>query len=211
MLNAKNAVRKLSRLVNANFTEDDYTVTLEYTNALRPNDISEVKKDVRNYMRRLRNFYLKNGILVFKYIVIFESGEVRGNIHVHVIVKGGVDRNEIEKLWGKGTANTKRLQPEYYDGLDRITSYMQKAPLGVRHWIGSKNLDKPIEPTPETITRRTARNTIDALDYPEKVEKLFPGMRVLKYEERWNEVNSSFYCIIDLIAIGGFAKCKKKE
>lgn len=220
-LNAINSERNFIRIINCNFTENDYLITLEYTNANRPDDIETVKNDVRNYIRRVRNYYRRHGFREIRYAIKLENGEIRGNIHIHIYLTGGADRNEIERLWGKGTANTKRLQPEYYEGLDRIASYTIKKPKksaktgislkGGRRWIGSRNLEKPIEPPPKTISRRMARNTIDAMDSPEQVDKLFPGMRVMDYEEIYNEINGGFYCVIDLIRIGGIKKCKIRE
>lgn len=197
-LNAIHAARKFSRIVSCNFGSNDYTVTLEYRNGSRPEDIETVKRDVKNYLCRLRRIYKKAGIS-FKYITVFERGSVRGNIHIHIIITGGVDRNEIETAWGKGTANTRRLQPEYYDGLDDIADYLQKAPQSVKRWYGSRNLEQPVEPPPQTITRKTARAIENNIDDNVYLSSLFPGYRVKEAMPFYNEVNGGIYIAINLI------------
>lgn len=214
-LNERNAIRKLSRLVNCNFGLDDYMISLEYREEDRPENIDCVKADVRNYMRRVKNFYRKNGFDPPKYIIVFEEGGKRKNLHLHVFLSGGADRNELEKLWARGFANAKRLQPQHFDGLDRIASYVQKAPCGSRRWIPSRNLAKPIEPPPRTISKREALRILATLDDRDKTAAAF-GSRVLHREEILNDVNGGIYAAIDLIALnqnkagGKKRKCKKE-
>ncbi len=201
-LNVINAARKFSRLVSCNFGENDYTVTLEYTDENRPDDIEAVKKDIVNYLNRLKCRYKKAGI-IFKYLVVYERGKIKGNLHIHIIIPGGVGRDEIEKAWGKGTANTRRLQPEFYDGLDDIADYLQKSPQGTKRWQGSKNLIKPTEPTPTSISAREARRVEDNLYNREYLAGRYPGYRMKDAEPFYNEVNGGVYMVINLIKMQG--------
>ena len=50
------------------------------------------------------------GLPPLKYIVVTERGKKGGRIHHHITVNGGIDRDELESLWGLGYANSRRLQ-----------------------------------------------------------------------------------------------------
>ena len=52
--NRKNAEKKLTRLINCNFDGSDYWMTLTYRTADAPEDEAEAKKDLNNYIRRLK-------------------------------------------------------------------------------------------------------------------------------------------------------------
>lgn len=157
-LNDRNAVRKLVRLVACNFGRDDLMVTLTYRDELMQ-DFREVQRDIRNFIRRLKDRRMKEGLDELKYIYsvegfrheaasTVEQGELpgvfdqapmiverKGGIsprpHVHMILSSGLDRDAIEALWGRGWANCKRLQPDRYTGLEAVSRYM------VKSWKGS--------------------------------------------------------------------------
>ena len=54
--NRTNKAIKVRRLLKANFTEDDYWVTLKYPAGARP-CIDQVKKDLKNFNDRMRYQY----------------------------------------------------------------------------------------------------------------------------------------------------------
>ena len=93
--------------MHTNFTYDDYELHLTYSDEHLPDNEDRAKKDLQNFIRRAKRFYAKHGIMELKYISITEKGEKSSRIHHHVTISGGVDRTELERLWGKGYANTK--------------------------------------------------------------------------------------------------------
>lgn len=58
--NRTNKAIKVRRLLKANFTDDDYWVTLKYPAGARP-CIDQVKKDLKNFNDRMRYQYEKYG------------------------------------------------------------------------------------------------------------------------------------------------------
>ena len=110
LLNAKYAERKLVRLLHANFTDKDLAIGLDYADDTRPKTPEEAQRNFQNFLRRVKRLYKKAGAGEVKYISVIEFGEKSGNVHHHIVMSGGVDRDEIEKAWGLGRANTKRLQ-----------------------------------------------------------------------------------------------------
>ena len=115
-LNDKNAKKKFIRKINANFTEEDLCVTLTYSNGFVP-DEEQARRDIRNYLRRVREYRRKNGLPELKYAYVIEFGGKDGRrkrVHHHVIMSG-MDRDKAEALWnGRGYANARRLQPDDY-------------------------------------------------------------------------------------------------
>lgn len=177
-LNAKNARKNLTRKVNANFTEDDLCITLTYKGTVP--DEEQARRDIRNYLRRVRDFRKKNGLSELKYIYVieFEDGEggrKKKRVHHHVIMSG-MDRDTAEKIWGKGWANTRRLQPDEY-GLEAIARYIVKEPAGSKRWCASRNLvDPQITKADTKLSKRQAEKLATDFDdaAPQIFGKLFP-------------------------------------
>ena len=140
-LNQKNAEKKLTRLVHNNFTEDDIALHLTYRQGEEPVDEAAAQKDAYNFLRRLKRRYKKLG-LELKYISCTEYGKKNGRVHHHMILSGGMNRDEVEKLWGKGYANSKRLQFEE-DGVTGLAHYMAKDKHFYKRWNQSRNLVIP--------------------------------------------------------------------
>jgi len=138
-LNQKNAERRVTRLIHNNFTVYDLALHLTYRK--EPDSMEEAEKNLTNFLRRLKRAYAKRG-LEFKYIKTTEYGEKSGRVHHHVIISGGLDRDGIERMWGFGYANTKRLQ--FTDeGVTGLAHYIVKDKTQYRRWSGSRNLVQP--------------------------------------------------------------------
>ena len=71
-LNDKNARKHLIRLLNNNFTNKDIHLTLTYDDENYPEDEKIAKKDVVNFLRRVRYHCKKNGLPNPKYIAVIE-------------------------------------------------------------------------------------------------------------------------------------------
>lgn len=159
-LNDKNARRYFAQLVQANFNKHDLHVTATYKDKFLPSTLEEGEKEVINFLRRISYRRKKEGLEPLKYILVTEysTEEDEGDvvrIHHHMIINGGLDRDEIEKLWSKrkkkgesegekiGYINADRLQTED-NGLEALCKYLTKYPKKKKRWSSSKNLIKPI-------------------------------------------------------------------
>lgn len=135
-LNEINAQKKVSQSINTNFTEKDLFVTDTY--ARRPKD---PEKELRNYLRRIRTYFKKNGLGEFKWIAVTEIGD-KGQIHHHIIMTG-CSRDIVTKLWGKGRVLISNLDGGDYTGLAHyILKDIPKEHK--KRWTSSRNLAKPI-------------------------------------------------------------------
>jgi len=140
-LNQKNAEKKLTRLVHSNFTEDDIALHLTYRHGEEPQTEEEAQHILSNYIRRLKRRYAKLG-MELKYISCTEYGKTSGRVHHHVILSGGLDRDTIEKVWGLGYANSKRLQFNE-SGVTGLAHYIVKDKHFFKRWNQSRNLTIP--------------------------------------------------------------------
>ncbi len=140
LLNKKRAKKYLNRLVHLNFGKNDYFVTLTYSDDYLPNSISEAKKNVANYFRRINS--TRKGEQNIKYIFVTEYGEKNKRIHHHAIIEGSVKREVLEAKWRQGEVNIKPLDPD--KGYSYLVKYIMKSPKGKKAWNPSRGLKKPI-------------------------------------------------------------------
>lgn len=116
------AERKLVRLLNTNFTSNDYDVILTYADGNLPENYAQAKKDIQNFLRRAKRLYKATGAEL-KYVAVTEDG-INGTRYCHrVIMSGEVDRCELESLWGYGYVNSRRLQFNEY-GFEGLVRYI---------------------------------------------------------------------------------------
>lgn len=175
--NAKRALKNFVRLVNANFETGDLFVHITYDQDKAPQDEETAKKDIANYIRRIkskRNTALKRVLKLleanpedkallekkkkleepFRYAYtleeqIYKSGKNKGksNWHAHIFMTGGLDRDTVEDLWGLGRVNADRLNLERF-GPEAAAVYCSKDPRGRKRFYTSRNLKKPIVSKP---------------------------------------------------------------
>jgi hypothetical protein len=198
--NEKNARKNLTRKINANFDEGDLCITLTYKET--PVTEEQARKDIRNYMRRIRDHRKKNAMPELKYIYVMEHnqiGQEKKRIHHHIVMSG-MDRDEAERLWGKGWANTRRLQPDDF-GLEALSKYITKDPYGSKRWVCSKNLDKPQITIADTkISKRKA--TQMAIDFdisaPAILSKHYPDYEFNSCRIHYSDYVSGAYIYINM-------------
>ena len=200
----------LIQLVEKNFSEKDISITLSYAGEAPGPE--RVDKDVRNFIARVKRAREKRGMPDLKYIYAIGGDEMPAagysgkRPHVHMIMNGGIDRDELEQIWQKGRANADRLQPRD-EGLGGIAVYFTKqkqdrAPKkGVRKWRGSRNLDQPVRRSrdarmPNSRVKRIARDFRN--EAKEVMEKLYPGYKLQDCQVRYSDIVDGVYirCVL---------------
>ena len=175
-LNDKNAKKQIIRLIHSNFTEGDLMITLSYDDKNRPDSEEQAKKDIDNYIRRLKRFRKKNNMEEMKYIAVIEYKEEEEGknikIHHHMIMNY-MSRDDAERIWGKGYANTIRMT-EDENGLEGITRYIIKDPKGKKRVKQSRNLKQPIvKIKDDEVTKRTVNKFIKDENRQDYFERKF--------------------------------------
>ena len=200
----------LIQLVECNFTEKDVSLTLTYDG--QAPEPERVDKDIRNFIGRVKRARAKAGLGELKYIYAIGGDEMPAagysgkRPHVHMIMNGGMDRDELERIWGKGRANADRLQPRD-EGLGGIATYFTKQKQdrpekpGVKKWRGSRNLKQPVRRSrdarmPNGRVKRIARDFRN--EAKEVMEKLYPGYTLQDCQVRYSDVIDGVYirCVL---------------
>ena len=196
-INERNSIRMLTRIAYLNFTEKDLALHLTY--AKEPESIEDAERMLDNFIKKLRRRFKKAGIDM-KYIKRTERGKTNGRVHHHLFLTGGLDRDQIEDLWGNGRCNSRRLQFDG-DGLDGLAAYIagKGKPMRdtFRRWSCSKNCDRPTE---EIVDGRFDLDAADALGEAAEqglgyniFEELYPGWECISCEGIKNETNRGWY------------------
>lgn len=160
--NEELAVRRLARLINANFIPDDLWVTLTYEKETRPSDKQDAKVQLSAFCTKLRKLYNECGVEL-KYLKRTALGE-RGALHHHIIIPQGVPTRRITQLWKDHIGASAKAHPPFYvplypDGeFSTLAAYIvgqmaedMEEEKYERKWVGSRNLKKPQEDPPEDI------------------------------------------------------------
>ena len=153
-LNRRHSEGKLRRLLHTNFTPMDTFATLTFDDAHLPASVEDAQRLLQNFLRRVKRRYSKLGIDP-KYIYVLEYGTKHNRLHIHLVISGGLNKDELAKLWGLGTISAEPLRFER-DGLAALARYLTKgsetgSKTTWKRWAGSRNLAKP------TVTERDGR------------------------------------------------------
>lgn len=224
-LNEKNAQKRLARLVNENFGKGDLILTLEYQKGAGPADETQAMRDVQNYLRRVARLREKRGLEPMKYVYVIEetnSQKYGTRYHHHVIMTGGIQREEAEEKWTKkhgGFCNARSAQP---DGrhLTGFALYLLRNKKGRRmdadgknpqqramrrRWNCSKNLTDPDEratTADKKISVRKAGRIAETVENFERAKeifkKLYPDCQLLEITARRSRWTTGVYICAEL-------------
>ena len=197
-LNKKNSEKKVIRLINTNFEKDDLFITLTYEDGYLP-DEKTARKDIQNYIRRLKRYREKNGLPELKYIysIGFENNPEHSKkirIHHHIIINK-MNRDEAENLWGRGRADSKRLKPDDFQ-LTGVAKYISNQ--GPERWSASRNLKKPKVSISSTgFTRRRALKLISNPGiFKDIFEKQFTDCTYKDYRAYYSDDSPGVYLYV---------------
>lgn len=144
--NLRMAKAKLRMLIDNNFREDDYYLTLTFKIELPP---EESKKAIQKFVRDLRKQYKKHE-KELKYIYIAEE---KGRLHFHMLVNKEIELSTalMRKLWPygfteikyyRGAAEDAILMAEYFTK-ERNIENESKERIFKRTWVKSNNVQPP--------------------------------------------------------------------
>lgn len=197
-LNQRDAERRFRRLLLLNFTEQDVYLTLSYSR--EPESREQAARDCKNFLRRVKYALGKRGTEL-KWMKCTVGGAEGTRTHHHLILSGGLDRDELEGLWGLGYANSRRLRLDL-DGAQGLSRYITRQKrTSYRRWSGSRNLARP-EPR-QTDGEISLRELGDLAADVERgswgrVEALYPGWEIIEARADWNTVNRGVYVRLEL-------------
>jgi hypothetical protein len=148
LFNAKRSRRSCMEMLQTNFTDNDFFITLTYNGELT---YEERCKMLERFINRLQK-----QCDILRYLYVKEYGE-SGNFHQHIVIGKdcGLDRDTILAIWDKDKIN--RANPNWNNlnfdyirtnGNGDLFAYMSKQlpdnrDPNYRHWGCSRNLKRP--------------------------------------------------------------------
>lgn len=203
-LNAKNAKKTLIRLINTNFDERDYWLTLTYKD--EPESYERALKDVSNYIKCINRLRKKKDLKNAKYIYVVETRKADGSdarTHVHMVIEHGLTMDELESKWKHGSRNNcRKLDPDDEDGLTGLANYLAKEPRSTKYrkkWSSSKNLKKPeIRKNHRDFSNRKVKQMVQN---PSMISNIMVSKYKAEFKDaeiKYNKYNNRFYLYIKM-------------
>lgn len=206
-VNARIAKDKLEKLVHANFIGGvDYFTTLTYRkfendknhdwakNPATKQEIQWMKSECTKHMRKLRDWYKKQGITL-KYIKVTEIRDKDGvgiRPHHHLIISMS-SMDALAEMWPHGRVTTSRLDMDY-DRINELVSYFTKQKLEPaerqilsKRWDQSKNLDKPDVDIKEIKSISVSRPPKEVTGVGKGMKK-YQGYKIIEWQNGYNDI-----------------------
>ena len=211
-VNINRRKREVQRIVNINFDGDGIMLELDYAQEHYTDDMAEARRDMQNYIRRIKRLY-KKADATLKYIYTTERGEESGRVHHHMIVTGGVDKEALLAAWKKSKrCFAKKLEFSENGYADLAAYYAKRHEAFERCFTCSQNIERP-EPLPEEdkTARRISRVFTKKVcaDFYEhnftraEVAALFPGFKVCDgWTCTYNPYDHTYYMHMRLLKSG---------
>lgn len=109
-----------------------------------------------------------------------------------------MDRDKAEKLWGKGMANTSRMQANEL-GFEELANYISKDLRGKKRWSQSKNI---VIPVPDINDYKYSNKKLYELSQNqgerEVFEKLYHGFVYTGHEVVLNNIDGGIYVYVNI-------------
>lgn len=182
--NLREAEKHLRLMMNANFCDDDYSLTLTYDQEHHPEDIKVVRKDATDFVKKLR-WTAKQFDIELKYVYCIGAGPHRR--HIHILINRMPDMAIVTGCWTKGHVNFTKLYTKgqyrelaaYYIKNSEETRQQEKEQglKPMRRFNCSHNLEKP----------KITKTVVGAKEF--RKEPRIPKNRVLEKYTLYNGVS----------------------
>jgi hypothetical protein len=173
-VNQQNKEKRVRHLIKMNFTLGDFFATCNFGNEYIGRSLDSLrKKEIKNFLTRMRREYDKAGV-PFKFIIRIELGARKKRPHIHMIMNRIPDLDKIvQKQWTYGGGMSPHIElltddPETPSKLaDYITKLSEEQEIAVDAMCGgdiskvmtyscSRNLERP-KPKKSVIKSKTMR------------------------------------------------------
>lgn len=213
-LDHKNAVNKLTRILNHNFKPyEDMFVTFTFSDDYLVQTDDEGFEMAEKGIRRIKYQYKKAGIplkAVYKVEIKRAKDSLSRYIrtpdgvqlyrpHLHIVMNGGVNMRKIEQAWALGRNKKVEMLRWAPEGFLRLAEYLCKdTKPGRRRWNSTTTLEKP--PPPKNLynnkaggKRRVAEIATTTTLHKEYFEQLMPGYFFVQSNTNINDYSSGAY------------------
>ena len=153
--NEREAVRRLARIINANFQAGDLWLQLKYDDERLPADKEAAKADVKKFLRKVARDYKKRTGKTLKRVLVTSDTDPRTGektrLHHHLVM----DRlawEEIVRYWTEDQMYYKLLDGRGdYTGIAKYMVENSNVQAHEQRWSCSRGMDKPVYTEPEVV------------------------------------------------------------
>ena len=209
-VNRRNRERKHMRMIEANFSEAAWVVTLvwpypvedyamcslgelleTYEKRKLPEEIEDTKRDAKRFVERLRRRLKRETGTAedLRWDFTGEQGKdppragLPPKYHIHAILEApGLTREMIEETWRHGVSRCEHLGLSS-DGAKRLAHYLNKGVAERKWWSHSRNM---VMPVPRISDRKVSRRRLALLaadimaSGPEIFGRLYPEYKLVE-------------------------------
>lgn len=224
-LNDSRSKRRFVQIANTNFGAGDLHISATYNEEHLPITLEEAERNVHNYLDRVKRRMKRvtgqdlKYMLVTEYTPEEEEGQLTlegmedkqtkaVRIHHHIIINGGLSRDDLELMWSTTRINWKKVEsdPEYRknvdymgfvncdrlqqneNGIEGLVNYINKRKKGCKKWSTSMNLEKPKrKKNDHKWSFRKVRELAQTPEDKEVWRKKYPGYEPTKIKFEHND------------------------
>ena len=186
--NEKQEALRLGRLLNANFGEGGYLVTLKYDNGRLPGDYEALCENGEKLMRKLRLLCRKEGVAIKRILVNANWSPKRdapARLHHHVVINE-IPLGILKQLWPEGEMDIRTLDKGDLTGLAVYLCKNVKAE-GRKKWNPSRGLEKPVVSEPVPV------DEIDGIQTPSGASEIYQEPT---YDEDGRQIGAYLRCVL---------------
>lgn len=191
-INSKAQHSQLEFLLAANIHPGDWFVVLTYADAHLPDSWDAANRSMQGFCRRLRESRAPEKTIYFYNIERAHYSDQENQSHRwhhHMVLSAGTDRENLDKLWGKGHVFVRQLVLDPDHTFGSLATYMLKESNefpGKRGWRSSRGLQKPevdvlVVPDDYVILPPEGSNVM-VLENPGVQSCVYGKFQVLKYQ-----------------------------
>lgn len=154
LANEMEAVKRLARIINANFGPGDLWLQLKYDNERLPASLEDARREAERFLRKVRDAYRKETGKKLRYVLTSSDKNPRtgqpARLHHHLVMDR-VAWEYITRFWPEDQIGYVLLDGRGdYTGIARYMVSNARSDSHKRKWSCSKGLEKPVytEPVP---------------------------------------------------------------
>lgn len=191
-VNIKTACMRLEFLLYANFSPQDWFVTLTYDDDHLPPNYEAARKNAPAFLRRVREARRSRG-QPYDYIYVMEGLHGDHRVHHHLVIKAcrGGER-ELCEAWRCGGVDVRTISD--FGGYRKLARYLSKEPrktgklrVGQRMWTPSRGLIKPERTDIELAAGEhyvppSSAAPFEGARFPERIDNTFGSYVLYDFE-----------------------------
>ncbi|GHU92972.1 hypothetical protein FACS1894208_01350 [Clostridia bacterium] len=194
--NKKKSARHCADIMNTNFRDGDFWLTLTYTDEHHPKNCKAAADLLRRYIDRVRRKFRK-----LKYIYTTERGR-NGHIHHHMVTNCR-DYDLLKDRWTLGTVDEVRPLKSDDTGYTALANYFcdpKKDKGGERLYVPSRNLEKPIiySSDAKLSKKKVTKLASDDVLCAEVSEKIVPGFKMTERQTYISHIYPGVYIKVSM-------------